>query len=204
MANSRRAVPHRPYVSETAIRAAALMAVFAVGACDTQIMHQDPASPWAPGVDTRKQAEDGLVVGHRLMDAGEYELALDAFTRAGLEHGLTAEVLSSMGSANLGLGRLGQAETLLRRATKAAPDWPEALNNLGVVLMERGKIPEATQILRRAYALDNGESDAIRDNLRRALENLEKSAHSDPQNESRNDYTLMRQGGGSYRIGKVP
>jgi hypothetical protein len=70
--------------------------------------------------------------------------------------------------------------------------------------MERGKTPEAAQILRRAYALDNGESDAIRDNLRRALEKLENSAHSDPQNESRSDFTLMRQGGGSYRIEKNP
>ncbi|MDE4132690.1 tetratricopeptide repeat protein [Phaeobacter sp. QD34_3] len=200
MADRRRAARRRPCLLTAA---AALVAVSVVGACSLRT-GAPPASPWAPGVDLRKQAEDGLIVGHRLMDAGEYELALDAFNRAALEQGLTAEVLSSMGSANLGLGRLGQAEDLLRRATKAAPDWPEALNNLGVVLMERGKTPEAVQILRRAYALDNGESDAIRDNLRRALEKLENSAHSDPQNESRSDFTLMRQGGGSYRIGKDP
>ncbi len=201
MTDLRRAAPCRPCLSGTA---AALVAVVFVGACGPTMMRQDAASPWAPGVDLRQEAEDGLLVGHRLMDAGEYELALDAFNRAALEQGLTAEVLSSMGSANLGLGRLGQAEDLLRRATKADPDWPEALNNLGVVLLERRKIPEAAQILRRAYALDNGESDAIRDNLRRALEKLENSAHSDPQNEGQSDFTLMRQGGGSYRIGRNP
>ena len=31
--------------------------------------------------------------------------------------------------------------------------------------MERGKTAEAVQVFQRAYALDNGESDAIRDNL---------------------------------------
>lgn len=201
MANSRRAVPHRPYVSETAIRAAALMAVFAVGACDTQIMHQDPASPWAPGVDTRKQAEDGLVVGHRLMAASEYELALEAYTRAALDHGLTAEILSGMGSAKLGLRQLGQAEQLLRQAVEADPTWPEPMNNLGVVLMERGKTAEAVRVFQRAYAQDNGESDAIRDNLRLALAKMEKPAHTEPQNQ---DYKLVRQGGGSYLIRQTP
>ena len=204
MVTTRRSAECRPCLTQVVARAAALVAVAVLGACTLQSGPQGTDSPWAPGVDLRKQAEDGLVVGHRLMDAGEYELALDAFNRAALDQGLTPEVLSSMGSANLGLGRLGQAEELLRRAIKAAPDWPEALNNLGVVLMERGKTPEAAQILRRAYALDNGESDAIRDNLRRALEKLEYSAHSDPQNESRSDFTLMRQGGGSYRIGRNP
>ena len=204
MTRLRRVAELRPCPFHSAARAAALVAFLVASSCAPQFAREEPDSPWAPGVDLRKQAEDGLVVGHRLMDAGEYELALDAFNRAALDQGLTPEVLSGMGSANLGLGRLGQAEALLRRATKAAPDWPEALNNLGVVLMERGKTPEAAQILRRAYALDNGESDAIRDNLRRALEKLENSAHSDPQNESRSDFTLMRQGGGSYRIGKNP
>ena len=74
----------------------------------------DPLS--APGVAGESDI-DGLIVGHRLMAAGEYELALRAYTRAAAQQGLNVDTLSALGSANLKLGRLGQAERLLRRAT---------------------------------------------------------------------------------------
>lgn len=156
---------------------------------------------WAPGVDTRAEGVSGLDVGHRLMAAGQYELAIDAFNRAALEDGLTPQVLSGLGSANLGLGRLGQAEALLRRAIKEEPQWPQTLNNLGTVLIEQGKYAEAEQILRRAYALDNGQSDAIRDNLRLAIENLDNTGHSGANGAQDK---LVRQGGGLYRIETTP
>ncbi|SFT79601.1 tetratricopeptide repeat protein [Sedimentitalea nanhaiensis] len=157
--------------------------------------------PYAPGVDHKKTAIDGLDVGNRLMSAGEYELALDAFTRAALDQGMTPEVLTGLGTANLGLGRLGQSERQLRRAVADAPDWPEAWNNLGVVLMEQGKLGEAQQIFRKAYALDNGQSDSIRDNLRLALAKTENSANTAGQNE---DYKLVRRSGSEYLIRKIP
>ncbi|MBY6056893.1 tetratricopeptide repeat protein [Leisingera daeponensis] len=181
--------------------AVAASAFALAAACSPGGLRQEKGSPWAPGDNHRQQAEDGLVVGHRLMAAGEHELALEAFTRAALDHGLTAEVLSGMGSAKLGLRRLGQAEDLLRQAVDADPAWPEPMNNLGVALMERGKTAEAVQVFQRAYALDNGESDAIRDNLRLALAKLENPAHTEPQKE---DYKLVRQGGGSYLIREAP
>jgi len=180
---------------------AAASAVALAAACAPGGLKQDKDSPWAPGADHRGQAENGLLVGNRLMAAGEHELALEAFTRAALDQGLTPEVLSGMGSAKLGLRRLGQAEELLRQAVEADPSWPEPMNNLGVALMERGKAAEAVQVFQRAYALDNGESDAIRDNLRLALAKLENPAHTDPQNQ---DYKLVQQGGGSYLIRKAP
>ncbi|KUP92361.1 tetratricopeptide repeat protein [Tritonibacter horizontis] len=183
-----------------AASASALVAACVLGSGDG-VLNGKGDRVWAPGVDTRAEAVNGLDVGHRLMAAGQYELAIDAFNRAALQEGLTPEVLSSLGSANLGLGRLGQAEDLLRRAVKDAPEWLEALNNLGVVLLERGKTAEAEQILRRAYAFDNGESDAIRDNLRLALENLDNPGHSDATG---SDYKLVRQGGGVYRIQTTP
>lgn len=160
-----------------------------------------PQSPYAPGVDSRKQAVSGLEVGQRLMAAGEYELALDAFNRAILEEGMSVEILTSIGSANLGLGRLGQAEKQLRQALTMDASWPAANNNLGIVLLEQGKTAEAEQYLRRAFALDNGQSDAIRDNLRLALEKLDNSAHSGPKG---TDYNLVQQGGGLYRIQLTP
>jgi len=185
--------------------AAAASVITLVAACTSgpggTLSPPNTGDTWAPSVDPRAAAVSGLDVGHRLMAAGEYDLALDAFTRAALEEGLTPEVLSGLGSANLGLGRLGQAEDLLRRAVQADPEWPEALNNLGTVLIRQKKFAEAEQVLRRAYALDNGESDAIRDNLRLALENLDRPGHSDVTGDQNK---LVRQGGGVYRIETTP
>jgi Flp pilus assembly protein TadD len=175
-----------------------VLVALALAACDER---SEPDRTFAPPVDPRGTAVDGMLVGHRLMQAGEAELALEAFQRAAAEQGLTSETLSAMGTANLGLGRLNQAEDLLRRATEEGDAWPEVWNNLGVVLMERGKTAEAAQILRKAYALDNGQSDAIRDNLRLALDKLEKTAY-DP--EQQQDYKLVRRGSSEYLIRRVP
>ncbi len=98
-------------------RSCAAAALFGLAACNTGGISASDNGPYAPGVDLTKEAVDGVEVGHRLIAAGEYELAIRAFTRAALENGMDAEILSGLGSANLGLGRLGQAETLLRRAT---------------------------------------------------------------------------------------
>jgi tetratricopeptide (TPR) repeat protein len=123
----------------------------------------------APG----REEADPLAAGHRLMSAGEHQLALDAYMRAAAREGLTADTLAAMGSANLRLGRLGQAEDLLRRAVEADPMFVPAWNNLGVLLMEQRKFGEASEVFRRAYAADSGNSDTIRDNLRLALARME-------------------------------
>jgi len=172
-----------------------------LAACSSGGLGTSKDNPFAPGIAKNKPAVDGLVVGHRLMQAGEHELALDAFTRAALEDGMTVDVLSALGSVNLSLGRLNQAETLLRRAIALDGAQPEAWNNLGVVLMEKGNIAEAEQFFRRAYALDNGESDAIRDNLRLALAKSEFSDYADVEEQ---DYKLVRRGSSDYLIRKIP
>ncbi len=154
----------------------------------------------APGIDPTGQAEDNITVGNRLMAAGEYELALDSFTRAALEQGMTPQVLTSLGTANLGLRRLGQAETLLRRAVEDDTDWPIAWNNLGVLLMETRQYPEAEQVFRRAFALDNGESDAIRDNLRLAIAKMENPVNTIDQEQ---EYTLEQLGDGQFSLRKI-
>jgi Flp pilus assembly protein TadD len=97
----------------------------------------------------------------------------------------------------LGLGRLGQAEKLLRRATTEFDPYPEDLNNLGVVLMEQGQTSEAILVLRRAFALDDGESTLIRDNLRLALAKSEKS---DTVALNENQYKLVRRGSSDFLI----
>ncbi len=177
--------------------ACALILTFGLAACSPGGFSRDDGSPFAPGTDLRGEAVDGVEVGHRLMQAGQYELALDAFTRAALEQGLTPEIISSMGTANLGLGRLGQAEELLRRAVREEPEWPEAWNNLGVLLMEQGQTAEAVEVFKRAFALDDGESTSIRDNLRLALA---KSENTDNNVLQEQQYKLVRRGSSDFLI----
>ncbi|MDX5382624.1 MAG: tetratricopeptide repeat protein [Rhodobacterales bacterium] len=180
--------------------ALALGITLSLAACSTGGFGTSADSPYAPGIRPGAKSEDGLIVGHRLMAAGEFELALKAFTRAAYEDGLTVDVLSALGSANLGLGRLGQAETLLRRAIATDEAIPETWNNLGVVLMEKGDVAEAEQIFRRAYALDNGESDSIRDNLRLALAKIENQGYDEIDQE----YKMVRRGSSEFLLRRIP
>lgn len=156
---------------------------------------------FAPGVAGSSEI-DGLEIGHRLMAAGEYDLALRAYTRAAGQQGLNVDTLSALGSANLKLGRLGQAETLLRRAVDEDPGFAAAWNNLGVILMERGKIPEAAQVFRRAFATDDGNSDEIRDNLRLALANFNDLGDTPRQENA--PFQLVRRGTGDFILLSTP
>ena len=161
-------------------------------------LRSDADSPYAPsGVDRAEDSVDGLIVGHRLMAAGQPELALRAYLRGAAEQGETVDVLSALGSANLALGRLGQAETLLRRAVEVDGTFPPAWNNLGVVLMERGKVGEAERTFRTAFALSSGENDDIRDNLALALEKLDRPVYDETDNDT---FALVRRGSGDYLI----
>ncbi len=183
-----------------ALPLALLVLSFALAACNTGGLGASKDSPYAPGVDHKQEAVDGLEVGDRLMNAGQYELALDAYIRAAGQHGLTADVLTSLGSANLGLGRLGQSEKQFRDSLEKDETRPDTWNNLGVVLLERGEYPQAVQIFRKAYALDNGQSDSIRDNLRLALAKMENPSYDD----GNEDYKLVRRGSGDYLIRSTP
>lgn len=178
--------------------AGVVTAFLSLAACAEEASHE---GPYAPGIARSGPQVDPLIVAHRLMDAGEYELAQKAYSRAALNAGMTTDILAGLGSANLGLGRLGTAEELLRRAITAEDATPEVWNNLGVVLVEKGNYPEAEQMFRRAYALDNGESDAIRDNLRLALAKMENSDYNETEEQ---DYKVVRRGSSDYLIRKIP
>lgn len=175
----------------------------ALAACDRgpeplDSLHQGPPAP--EGIEI-PEAVDGLGVGHRMMAAGQYELALRSYLRSAGEQGATVDVLSALGSANLRLGRLGQAERLLRRALEADQQFVPAWNNLGVVLMETRQYGEARQTFRTAYALDSGRSDEIRENLRLAIAKTENPGYSE-QNES--NLRLVRRGSGQYLLLSTP
>lgn len=179
-----------------------LIATLGMAACSPGGFSPSGDQVYAPGIKPGAKAVDGLVVGHRLMEAGETELALDAYTRAAGTHGMNVDVLSALGTANLGLGRLNQAEKQLRDAIATDEAIPETWNNLGIVLLEQGKTAEAVEVLKRAYALDNGQSDAIRDNLRLALEKLDSSAYSEDNEDQQ--YKVVRRGSSEYLIRQIP
>lgn len=153
-----------------------------------------------PAVDGSRQGVDGLEVGHRLMAAGEYELALKAYYRAASVQGVNSDVLSAIGSADLKLGRLGQAESILRKAIEEDPTFVPAINNLGCVLMEQGRYGEARALFQQAYALDSGNSDEIRENLRLAIARSEKSVYGDDVAavDDGPTFNLVRRGEGDY------
>jgi len=156
----------------------------------------DAARNIPPGVDTGAEGVDGLLVGHRLMEAGEYDLALRAYLRGAAEQGMTADVLSALGSANLKLGRLGQAEQLLRRAVEEDQSSVPALNNLGVVLMESGQIGEARRVFQQAFAADSGASDSIRETLKLAIARSEGNLYDETREEPA--FSLVRRDRGQY------
>ena len=148
------------------------------------------------GTVVLEEGVDQLLVGDRLMDAGQYELALRAYYRAAAERGLDAELMTAIGSANLRLGRIGQAEGQFRDALDLDDRFVPAWNNLGVALMERSEWGEARRVFERAFALDSGRSDAIRDNLRLAIARMENSVYSEDNNQ--NGPGLIRRGGGVF------
>ncbi len=181
-----------------------VVAVFGLAACEQStrldLLQEGPALP--EGTSVLRNGVDQMIVGHRLMDAGEYELALSAYLRSASDNGLTAETLSSLGSANLQLGRLGQSEELLRQAVEEDPDFVPAWNNLGVVLMEQGEYGEARRVFQQAYALDSGETDSIRENLLLAIARMENPVYS--QDHINNSFDLERRGGGRYLLLQTP
>lgn len=169
--------------------------ILILAACSSGGLNRSPDGVFAPGVAGRGNV-DGLLVGHRLMAAGEYELALKSYNRAAVQQGLNVDTMSAIGSANLNLGRLGQAERWLRLAVEEDPTFPPAWNNLGVILMETGKIAEASEVFRRAFAADNGNSDEIRENLRLSLANLENP--EDTTLQENQNFNLIRRGAGDF------
>lgn len=154
------------------------------------------------GVAQGEDSVDGLIVGHRLMAAGEYELALKAYTRAASELGLNADVLSALGSANLRLGRLNHSKELLQIAVKKDPEFVPAWNNLGVLLQAEGNYHEAKRVFQLAYGLDNGNSDEIKKNLTKTIAIVEKEDYSTSQ--ENNKFELVRRGNGRYLLLSTP
>jgi len=173
-------------------------AALAMTGCNTTgftLNQNDHSGPPPPLGTPRAEAVDGMTVGDRLMSAGEYELALASYQRSAGEDGINAEVLSAMGTANLKLGRLNQAKTLLEKGIEFEQHSVSAWNNLGVVLINLKEYQQAREAFRVAFGLDNGDSDLIRNNLILANKLIAANVVEIPQNAQ---FSLVRHGNGSY------
>ncbi len=175
----------------------AIALVLTLTACTTGGLGLSTDGRHAPPVDPDGLAVDPLLVGDRLMEAGEFELAYQSYIRAAASQGMNSEVMIALGSASLQLGRLVEAESLLRRAIDIDDTNPAAWNNLGVVLMSKGEFAEARQVFKRAFVVSGGSSVEIRENLRLAIANLEDPTY-DTVND--NDYKLVQRGNGDFLI----
>lgn len=171
------------------------LACLVLAACERGNLNRAGGDLFAPGIAGPSQ-QSNLETGHRLMAAGEYDLALRAYHRSVRQEGLNADTMAAIGSANLRLGRLTQAESWLRRAVAADADFPPAWNNLGVALMERNQPAEASEAFRRALASDQGRTAAIGDNLALALARFDSTAAAPPPQAA--DFQLIRRGPGNF------
>lgn len=154
-------------------RAAVLIGAVLVSACTFgRDGGMEPDGVTAPGVRAGPGGVAPRIVGDRLMAAGEPELALAAYIRAVGADGPSPELDLAMAGANIRLGRLGQAERLLRDVVRRRPDDARAWNDLGVVLVEGGRAGEAVGAFRRASEAAP-ENVTIAGNLRMAVETLE-------------------------------
>lgn len=184
--------------SSSRSRISLCLAALVVAGCEPEPQTLKPIPGFVPQRGPlAPEVGDGLVIGHRLMEAGEFELALDFYTRALARRGIDADVLSAMGSANLRLGRLNQAETLLRKATERDPTHVAAWNNLGVVLLSQGSLLEARDVFRLAFAQSAGSAAEIGENLRLTEQLIE---NTEPEPVDVSNFRLVRQGGGRYLL----
>ncbi len=155
-----------------------------------------------PTVYDVDQVDDPLATGHLLMRAGQYELALRAFTRAYAsgQTGPSGQIEAALGTVNARLGRLRAAERFLEIAVDKAPASVEAWNNLGVVALSMQDLATARNAFQTAFALSSGSNEVARANLAR-IEELQGDVVP-VSDDAQTDLTLVRHGSGRYLLGE--
>lgn len=98
-------------------------------------------------------AELSQRVTQLLADSGKVDEASRANAQANQGKQESARSHVSIGLAEMQRGRLGPAEDAMRKAITLAPEWPEAWDALGVVLMRSNRAAEAVKAYDRAVEL---------------------------------------------------
>ena len=141
--------------------------------------------------------DDALTRGLTAAALGNHEAALTLYSRGRLGRPDDARLLAAQGESTRALGRLNQAEPLLRRALAADPELPAAWNALGILLLDTDRPSEAVRAFERAFALTRGSSASIRANLSRAMEIRDSADYARPEEASA---TLTYRGSGDYLL----
>ncbi len=108
---------------------------------------QDITSELTPERRARLQWEAGYVL-HQL---GEYERAVEAY-RASIADRPTAEAHTFLGWSLSYLGRIDEAIAQCKIAIKLDPDFGNPYNDIGVYLLDQGRLEEAVPWLEQAIA----------------------------------------------------
>ncbi|MBM2574852.1 tetratricopeptide repeat protein [Jannaschia sp. Os4] len=180
------------------LRIAAVAALTAAAGCGADVAQRaDLHVGTLAAKPTGPRARAALDRSEELMMIGRAEAALEHATRAAGHAGLTPEVVRAMARANVGLGRLGQAERLLRPLAESAPGDAAVQSEFGRVLLALDRPAEASRVLRLAFALDP-EDTLARDGLSESLARLGEPGYDAGHNEA---FTLGHEGGGLYVLG---
>lgn len=144
--------------------------------------------PWserpAPEAAPAAEVESWLSTGKGLLEAGESDLALDAFERSLLAEGPSAAAMTGAGIAAERQGLLTMAQRYFARARDLAPHSEVANTNLGMVLYRLKRYYPARHAFQTAFALSSGRNDLALRNLRLVEEAIAEAEaarrHSDP------------------------
>jgi Tfp pilus assembly protein PilF len=109
------------------------------------VLAQDSTTELTPERRARLQWEAGYVL-HQL---GEYERAIEAY-RASIADRPTAEAHTFLGWSLSYLGRIEEAITHCKIAIKLDPDFGNPYNDIGVYLLNTGKLEQAVPWLEKA------------------------------------------------------
>jgi len=110
---------------------------------------------------------DGLVDAEALLEGGKPQAALDLIEqlrrRADKNNPVDEyKLLATRGSALLQLNRIDEAEKSFREALTLRPTRPNAIANVGLCVLNQGKLDEADQLSSRALAIEAQNAQGLR------------------------------------------
>jgi tetratricopeptide (TPR) repeat protein len=110
---------------------------------------------------------DGLVDAEALLEGGKAQAALDLIEqlqrRADKNNPVDEyKLLATRGSALLQLNRIDEAEKSFREALTLRPIRPNAIANVGLCVLNQGKLDEADQLSSRALAIEAHNAQGLR------------------------------------------
>src|SRR5262249_3844230 len=84
-----------------------------------------------------------------------------AAAQAATSGAANAQVYVTIGRAMIAVGRLTDASAYLTQATRAAPNDPEAVTRLGIVMAARGEMSQAVDLFKGGWKSSPGYPPAV-------------------------------------------